>query len=433
MSVFRVVVRNTLAQGFGKVITLILGLGTTAMLTRMFGPRGYGEYTFIISFVLLFGTMADWGTQLIAVREASQNKERRPVIFGSAILFRLLLAIAASIFLNAVIRLNASWGAFVFSVTTASFILLALSLKTSAIIIFQTLLRFEKAALVEIFSSILFLALVALAFIQGSNLSGVIIFWLISTILASLLALLLATKTTHITWVLDKGVIRRVFWEAAPTGALLLVSNLYNRVDIVILQHFQGEVAVGIYGLPYKIHDHLVMGAAFLMNSMFPLLSQKFSEGAKGHKSLVSYYQQTFDILLVSATLLLIVVFLAAPLIVNILAGSAFSESGLALRILVFGTFIAYFNHLTGYSIIAFGKQKSALLIAAAALIFNVLGNWIFIPLYSFKAAAVITIATEGLVLIFSTIVIYRTIGIIPRVHSFPKTVRSFFRGGIFK
>lgn len=446
MSVFKVVVKNTVAQGAGKALGVALSLATTALLTRLLGVNGYGTYAFLTAFVLLFGTISDWGTNIIAVREASQRKDEHRIIFGTTILFRFFLTVGAVILLNLALRINPGWGPYVAPGTVASLVLLFLSLKTSLGIIFQATLKLEKTAVVEVFSSVLFLGGVFLAANLGKDLTFVMASWVIATAAAAIVGFVLVGRTpvirsqaslirsqaSLIKWAIDKKVVKRIFWEALPAGALLLVFNLYNRIDILILEHFKGSSVVGIYGLSYKIYDTLVLGAAFLMNAMFPLFSQKFSQGMGGRKGLREYYQQTFDILIISATLLLIIVFLAAPAIIEFLAGREFRDSAVALRILIFATFIAYFNHLTGYSIIAFGKQKLSLLIAVAALIFNVSANWVFVPLYSFKAAAVITIATEGLVLIFSTIVVWRTIGIIPKINSFPRILRSFFNGEIF-
>lgn len=432
MSVFKVVVKNTLAQGAGKAAALGLSLATTALLTRLLGVSGYGTYAFLTAFVLLFGTISDWGTNIIAVREASQKKDKQDSIFGTAILFRFFLSFGAIILLNLLLRANPAWQPYVVAGTVASLVLLFLSLKTSLGIIFQATLKLEKAAVVEVVSASFFLVGVFLAVNLGKGLTFVMASWGFATGAAALLGFVL-TRRIAIKWAIDKKVVKRIFWEALPAGALFLVFNLYNRVDILILEHFQGSTAVGIYGLSYKVYDTLVLGAAFLMTALFPLFSKKFSQGQKEIGSLKRYYQQTFDILLIVGILLVVVVFVSAPLVVQILAGREFDESAVVLRILAIATFIAYFNHLTGYSLIAFGKQKLSLMIAVSALTFNILANWIFIPLYSFKAAAVITIATEGLVLVFSTIAIQRTIGIIPKVSSFPKTLHSFFRGEVFR
>lgn len=422
--VFKEVIKNTLSQGIGKAAVVLLSLLTTALLTRFLGAEGYGAYTFITAFVLLFGTVSDWGTNIIAVREASQKREKQPAIFGSILLFRLILASAAFVLLNIVIRLRPDWQGFVQATTVASFVLLALSLKTSLTVVFQTLLRYDRAAMVEVLSSGVFLVLVAATFLTGRGLNSVMFSWFVATLLASLLALFFALRLSPITFTLNTKIIRRVFWEAIPAGALFLVFTLYNRIDTIILEHFQGEVAVGIYGLSYKIHDNLVLGAAFLMNSMFPHLARSAPPGvSRGKPRLVErYYQKAFDLLLVSGFVVFGVAFLFAPWIIGLLGGDAFVESALVLRILAFATLVSYFNHLTGYSLIAFGKQKISLLIAVGALSFNVIANWLLVPLYSYLAAAVITIATEGLVLLLSTIALARAFGLRPALFSFPKT-----------
>ena len=420
MSNFTSVIRNTLAQAGGKFATLTLSLVVTSILTRALGVEGYGHYTFITAFILLFGNIADWGTNIISVREASSNPDTQPKIFGSITLFRSILVGFAILLANIAIRLNPSWDTLAIPTTIASVVLIGLSLKTSFGIVFQTKLRFDLSVWVEILASSIFLIFI-LVFPNGLN--AVLYSWILSTFLASILAFLLASKLTKYIWVINTAIVKKIFKEALPAGALFLVFTIYNRIDTIILQSFSGSHAVGIYGLAYKMHDNFVMGAAYFMNSLFPILSLSFSQKRLGE--LKNIYQKSFDLLFVGSLVLFISIFSLAPLLVNILGGSDFSESVGVLRILLLATVIAYFNHLTGYSLIAFGKQRLSLAIAATALTINVLANWIFIPTFSYKAAAWITVATEGLVLLLSSIVVAKTIGMYPSLFSWPKTLLS--------
>lgn len=418
---FKKVALNTLVQGLGKIIVLVLSLLTTGILTRTLGLGGYGEYAFITALILFFGTVSDWGTNIIAVREASQRKDERPEIFGSTVFFRLLLAGIALALVNLLIRVNPDWRTFTAPVTIGSFVLLALSLKTSLGAIFQTLLRYDLSVIVEIASSLLFLLLVLFSLSLGITLSAVIFSWLLATAAASLVGLFFARRLSPVIWGLNPRIVRRIFWEAAPAGALFLFFNLYNRIDTVLLQYFKGAEAVGIYGLAYKIYDNLVVGAAFLMNAMFPLVSAGFAAAGKGLRT-KTYYQKSFDLLLGGGLAVFFVFFFLSPFLIKLLGGNEFLPAAGVLRILLFATVISYINHLTGYSLIAFGRQKTSMFIALAALVLNVLGNLLFIPLYSYTAAAVITIATEGFVLVLSIIAIRKTLGIFPSLFSFPKS-----------
>lgn len=432
MNIFPTVAKNTLAQIAGRAVTILFSIALVALLTRTLGKAGYGAYAFITAFVLLFASISDWGTNIITVREASQKKERQAKIFGTVLLFRAVLATAALFLTNLVIRANPAWANFVYPATIASAVLLFLSLKTSLSIIFQTLLRLEKLAFVDGLSSALFFVFVVWALRSGGGLAEVMVAWVGAVVVAAGAGFYLARRLSKIDFGLDAAVIKKVFWEALPMGALLVIFSVYNRVDIVILQHFKGEEAVGIYGLAYKIHDNLVLGAAFLMNAIFPIISQSFSQKAKN--KVRDIYQKTFDLLLLAAAALAGGFFIFSPLIVRILAGEGFFESSIALRILVFATIFSYFNHLTGYSLVAFGKQKISLLIGVVALLFNVLANFIFIPLFSWTAAAVITVATEGLVFFLSSAAVFATIGLLPNPTSFIKTAKVILlsRGKIF-
>lgn len=412
------VFKNTLAQGAGKAVTIIFALFITAIITRSLGVEGYGKYTFITAFVLLFGNIADWGTSIISVREASSNVKSQPNIYGSVTLFRLFLSILALLFANLAVRLNPSWYDLVLPTTLASLVLVALSLKTSINMVFQTSLRFNYSVLVEIFASVSFLVCILLL---PQKLDNILFGWLVSTLLATLLGYILTLKITKYVWGLDFIVIRKIAKAALPAGALFLVFTIYNRIDTLILQNYAGAGAVGVYGLAYKIHDNLVMGAAFLMNSLFPALSQNFSDNKL--PELKNLYQKSFDFLFIASAVLFISIYAVAPFLINILGGSSFSESLGPLRILLIATAISYFNHLTGYSLLAFGKQKLSLFIAAFALSLNIILNIIFIPFYSYYAAAWATVATEGVVLILSSIVIRNTIGIYPSLSSWIKTI----------
>lgn len=427
MSNFNLVVKNTLFQSLGKFATLLLSLTTTTMLARSLGPVGYGDYTFITAFVLLFATVADWGTNIIAVREASARSSHQESIFGNITLIRFLLSLLALILLNIMVSTNPGWSNLSLPLFVGSFVLLALSLKTSFGIVFQALLRYELSATVEIIFSISFLILAWVAVSWQKSLVNIIFAWFLATFISAVAAFLVARRISKFEWKMKWSNVYPILKEAFPAGALFIVFTIYNRVDTIILEHFSGAHAVGVYGLAYKVHDNLVLGAAFLMNALFPILARNFKDATK-FSILKNQYQKTFDILLVSSVFIFFFAYLMSGIIIQILGGLQFAESTPLLKVLLFATVIAYFNHLTGYSLIAFGKQKSSLFIATVALLFNVVANIIFVPIYSYKASALITVATEALVLLLSTIVVAKTIKYTPTFFSFPNTLLSFLK-----
>ena len=98
---------------------------------------------------------------------------------------------------------------------------------------------------------------------------------------------------------------------------------------------------------------------------------------------------------------------LAEPLTL-ILGGARYIPDGaIALRLMIWSIPIGWMNSLTQYTLVSLGQQRPVTRAFAAAVVFNVAANFIFIPAYGFQAAALATIASE-LVLFAPFIVLAR-------------------------
>jgi len=430
MSIAPKVFAQTTIQIIGRILVVLASLLATAILTRFFGTSGYGDYIFITAAVFLFVSLADWGTGIISVREAAKRRKKEKEIFSQALFFRFLLALFLFFFFNFLIRILPQFKSLVGPATIASFLLLSLSIRSSLQIIFQTKLRFEKLALVEISSSVLFLIFLLPVVWVWPTLSFVFVALVSSSFLACILGFFLVRSLVSFVFSYKPKILKTLFWEALPTGALLFLFSIYTRVDIFILKSLKGPEAVGIYGVSHKIYENLVLGAAYLMNALLPIISRL---AKRPSKKLSLIYKKTFDVLVFFGLVVFLTIFFLAGLIVEIVAGGEFSASALVLRILVFGTFIAYLNHLTGYTLIALGKQKVSLLVAFFALLVNIFFNLLFIPQFSYLAASFSTVITEGLVFSLTSFYLAKKFGLYPS-FSFLKTLKQIIltRGKIF-
>lgn len=434
MSLFPEVAKNTFAQGLGRAGVVLIAIFTTALLTRILGVSGYGTYVFVIALVMFFVSIADWGTTLIFVRESVRNREEEEKFYSNAFILRFFLSVVAVALIN-FLALFPVFLPLSLPLKIASILLVLISLKTTCHIIFQTKSKFEYMALTDVAISLVFLILLGLVFLLSRSsltLSWIIMAFVLANLLGAIIAFFLALSLAKISFQFSKVMVRKIILEALPTGALLLIFSIYNRLDIFLLQIIRGSEPVGIYGLAYKVHDNLILGSAYLAAALFPVIS---SLAAKPdfQERLQTIYRKIFDILFMAGFFVLISVFFLAPVIISIIGGSQFTQSVSALRILVFGTFLAYFNHLTGYTLVALGKQKVSLVVAVIALIWNLSLNLILIPHYSYLAAAVVTIATEGLVLVLTSFYLARNFSLYPNI-TFPKTFIELIktRGKIF-
>jgi O-antigen/teichoic acid export membrane protein len=86
---------------------------------------------------------------------------------------------------------------------------------------------------------------------------------------------------------------------------------------------------------------------------------------------------------------------LARPFIA-VLGGDAFlPDSAIALQLMAWSIPIGWINSVTNYVLIAVNQQRFLTRAFVVGLSFNLVANLIFIPLYDYRAAAIITIFSE--------------------------------------
>lgn len=408
MSILKSVTTNTLYQIISKGIAIITGLVITRILTQTLSQPEYGIYTLITSLIILITTITDWGTGFIAVRAASQSLFPAPRLYANLIYLRVITGFIGTLTTLSLAALNLlSIPSSVYVI--AAFIIIPLNLRNVAQSVFQATLTFKYHAISEAISNLLFLCFILyISQHPPVTVNGAIIALVLSSILALLLSFRLSLFTTSYSFKFDIRILKYLIRESIPLGAQLLIFSIYNRLDTYILQSYQGQSIVALYGLSYKIYGHLVMGAAFLMNSLYPHLSQTLP----GHQ-LQRLYQRIYGFLLFSGLAIGITTYLTAPFIISLI-NSRYHESIFALQLLSFALPFAYLNHLTGYTLISQNRQWLVFFTSLASLAVNAILNIIFIPHYSLYGAAIITAITEASMTILTTIIIAHYIRLHP-------------------
>ncbi|HUW21203.1 MAG TPA: flippase [Candidatus Bathyarchaeia archaeon] len=434
MDLSRRVTLNTLIQIVGRGGVILISLFTTAILTRSLGQTGYGSFSMINMSVVIFFSLADWGTNLVAVRESAKTTGNLGQIYGNCLLLRTIMALLGMFLYAFFVVVNFRFADFRREALIASLIIIFFSLKTSAQIVFHSKLKLYLVTLIDLVAALLFLF--SLILFKGNSsltLKYIVIFLNLSSGLAALLALFLSQRLMKANFKIDFGLIKYLVRESLPMGALLTTFAVYNRIDTFILQAVSGEAAVGLYSLAYKIHDNLILGAAYLMNAFFPVIAN-FTELKVDGIDLKRILQKAFDLLLAMAIPMTILFFILSPVIIRLLGGEEFMLSSKILRVLIFATMIAYLNHLTGYSLLALGEQRTHLKFCLVTLAVNVCLNCLLIPKFSYMGAAFVTVLTEGLIFGLTFTYLKRKINTRFSLTGFPKTVWQLIihKGKIF-
>ncbi len=410
MSVKKIVAINTVSQLIGKLIGAGTSFVVAFLLARRLGAEGYGDFTKITTFVAPFFLLADFGLNAIFLQKKDDKGWWAHLlglrVAGSTILIFLALAILA--FLphgtnqgyTALVRLG-----IVLFVPAILF----QALITTSNALFQKHLRYSMATIAIAAGSFVTILLV-LPLSIGVLAATLAV--LVGTSVTAAISLVLVKRHTLLSVALSRQSVTGLLVPSIPLGITLLFNLVYFRADNYIITLSRPTVEVGVYGLAYKVFEVALVVPTFFMNAVYPLLLS-----AKANNSTIQQFntqhflriiKKSFTFLVLSSLLLVVALWATAPLLS--LIKQEFDASISALRVLSLGLPFFFLTSLTMWTLIALKKQWTLAGIYGASMVFNIFANIWLIPVYGYMAAAWVTVVSEAVVLVVSSLYLRRSL-----------------------
>jgi len=190
------------------------------------------------------------------------------------------------------------------------------------------------------------------------------------------------------------------------------LASIFFQIDVVIIQAIHGDEMVGQYGVAYKWVAALNVIPAFFTMALLPVMSRQAHEDRAALKR--NYALAIKMLVTVALPLAVIFTFLAYTL-TGVLGGSEFLPDGaIATQLMIWSIPIGWINSLTQYVLIALDLQRRITWAFIIAVGFNIIANLIFIPAYGYRAAAIITILSEAMLLVPFAVLLTGAVGKIP-------------------
>lgn len=410
-SVLRRVAWNTAAQGAGKAVILTIGLASVVITTRYLGATGYGKVALAFAFIQMLGILADVGLLTVVVREISRDPASTDRLVGNALVLRLVLSLAL-LALAALASLTLSWDTQVRVAVLIAGVPFVLGLVNSALVaVLQARLRMDRAVVADVIGRAASFAALVLVVTLDAGFYAVV-----ATAAVGALATLL------VTWAIvfrearprpraDREVWRRLLVLALPVGAALAVSELYFRLDTLLVSVFRPYDEVGLYALSYRMVELIGILPAIVMTSVFPLLARYLQESRELAARTVD---AAGDLFVAIGAPIAAGGLVVAPELVRLIGGDEFAGSAGPLRILLFAVVLAFVSGLFGHALIAGGRQGSALRLGITALVFNLVLNLSLVPPFGIEAAAAVALASELLLVSGGLVLVRRDLGLRP-------------------
>ena len=176
------------------------------------------------------------------------------------------------------------------------------------------------------------------------------------------------------------------------TFANLLTTNLLKNTDLYLIAFYFNQADIAIYAIAIKSIDLIEFPIRALMNVIFPKFSKQFGEGNK--KEMISLFITTSIHSLMFIFPILILFYMFAPTIINIIGGSNYSESIILFQIFLLYNIILPIDKYSGVLLDSLNKPylnfKKIRFLFFTNLILDIIVIYIFESLIAIACVSVI-------------------------------------------
>ncbi len=406
-------VRGGALRAVGYGATVVLSIGSAALLFRHLGVDDAGRYVTAMSIVAVVAGLTDAGLTAIGIREIAAQGP----IPGSRLLRELLgirLVLTTLGVLGAVgFTALAGYGVTLeLGVALVGFALVLQNLQLTLSIPLQVELRFGAVVAADIVrQTVLALAVVALV-LAGAGLVPLLATSIPAALAALLLTVVLLRRTVPMRPAFTLQTWRSLFREALPYAITGAVISVYFRVAIVVVSLVASEDETGFFSASFRIIDVLVVVPQLVVGAAFPIFARA---AADDHVRLAYGFQRVFDVALILGAWMAVSLAVSAGFAIAVVAGPDFAPAADVLRIqgiALVGSFVA---GATGYVLLSLRLYTPLMLVSVVALVTTAGLAAVLAAANGATGAALATVSGELVLAVGSLIVLW-----IRQRHLFP-------------
>lgn len=399
-----------LTRGLSRLIFVVVA-------ARLLGPEQLGVYSVLLAMVEMLAVAAGSGYTDYLTREAARDPRLGWGLASQLAGLRLGCTIPLVAAGLSILWLLGYPRSVLVAAAWLSVSLAPRSVSEAVQGVLRGIGRYGMYLAIELVFDLGLLSGVAFLFVRGGGLSVVIGTEIIATVAAAAAAAFFALVYRPKECV--RLNIKQLLKKSAVFNAYAFVTNLYDRFDVVLLSTLAGDYATGIYSAAYRPLGAIQLVPYGVLYSILPALS-------RGPQAERERLERAMGFLLSAAFVVVLLTLVFAGPAVFFLFGSRYVETAAALKILIWAVILRYVNYALNVALLAGGHERVFVRTSLVCLGTNVIANLLFIPLYSWKAAAVITIVTEFMLLVQNAYWLRRTAGAIPKPSGWLQTSLVF-------
>jgi O-antigen/teichoic acid export membrane protein len=403
----RSVAKNSAAPMILSLFNKGIDFVFAAFYLRVLGPAQAGSYATAIATAGLFEIVANYGLNILLIREVSQDRSQAGRFLFNSSLLRLLTAAIALLPVAGYIWAGGRGPNPLSSAELTAIGLLMIGMVFSGLTLgvsglFYVYEQAEVPAAMSTVTTLLKVGLGVAALLAGFGFVGLAAVSIaVNVITLAALAIMAAGRfELRGPWTLDRPLMGSMLRLGFPLMLIHLLQTVFISIDVLLLRQLlpDGERVVGYYNSAWKWFNALQIIPSYFTLALFPIISRAIKQDMAAARRM--YRLALKLMLLLALPTAALFTFAAFPLI-GLLGGQEFLPDGaIALQLIMWSIPFGWLNSVTNYVLIALGMERLQPRAFALAVGFNIVANVLLIPRYSYVAAAVITILSEVVLLV---------------------------------
>jgi len=391
-------------QGGQQILAFIL----VKVAADRLGDTGFGIYMFaaVMSYFVLL--LNDLGLVTYITREVSKARDKTTTLFTNGFALKITLLVLSLPFLGVYLYISRSDPEKMRAVLAFGVFGLFSSLNQLCAAVYRGHERMDYEMAVTLFEKVLITTAGMWFVVRGRGVVALCMAFGGASIVSFIINLsLVRLKFLHERAQIRWSVMKRLFGSALAFGLFWIITNVHERVDVLMLERLTNDAIVGWYTLAYKLILVAGLIPVILMTATFPRISKAVHNDPDEVKRI--YRLGLKYLLLIVLPMITGTLFLADH--VCLFFGEDFGPSGNVLRLLIFASGVDFFSIFFSGFMMARDQQKRLLWLQCAALCLNVVANFILIPRFQHMGAAMATLISRGLIFALCTFWIARSLG----------------------
>ena len=368
----------------------------TILAARMLPPQGFGVFSLGSTLGWILAVVGDFGIQLHVARAIARRPDEAATLLRAWLRVRVWTAAGATLAVSVGVWIAGSSAANALPIALFALVYACSGLIEFLHYVYRGLSRTDIESSLTLWQRGATLVCGIAALVWSRDVTVLAVAMLLPVVATLCVSLRIARRVTGGPAIQNQPAIRNqsalrkpqfaMLRDVWPIGAGIVLSALYFRIDLFLVQLWSGTEAVGLYNAVFRLVEGLRVFPAALMAVALPSLCR-----GQDLRPLARAAAPMTAVSIVAT----IVLWASAGWLIPVIYQARYAAAVPAFRILLLSFPLMTLNMVLTHQLVGWDGQRAYAALCAVALVVNVALNARLIPAISIDGAAWATVGTE--------------------------------------